>query len=138
MGRTSGTAAGRIAADDAGEAQAAKVQAELVVVVLAEQLRVHLAHPVDRPRPLYGHVGRRVARRVRAEGADRRRHEDPQVVLLRQLDHVVHACVTGGFFFFPSFLSITRECGFFDRVIGSLGIFSSILGVIYCLRLWRG
>lgn len=62
-----------------------------MVVVLAQQLGVHLAHAVDGPRPLHRHVGRRVTRRVRPEGADGGRHEQAQLVLLGQLDHVVNA-----------------------------------------------
>lgn len=50
---TCGAAAWWIARDDARESQATEVEAKLVVIVLANQFRMHLRDTVDRSRPLY-------------------------------------------------------------------------------------
>ena len=67
----------------------AVVEPELGVVVLPEELGVDLGDAVDGLGPLDADVGRGVARGLGPEGADGRRHEDLQVVLLRKLHHVV-------------------------------------------------
>ena len=91
MSLTSGATAWRITGDHTREPQTAEVQPELVVVVLAHQLGVHLRHTVDRLRPLDGHIGGGIPRTFRSESADRTRHEHPQFVLFGQFDHIVQA-----------------------------------------------
>ena len=81
----------RIVRDDPRKPERPEVQPEPGVVVLAQQLRVHLGHAVDGLGPLHAQVGRGVARGLRPEGADGAGHEDAEVVLLGELHHVVQA-----------------------------------------------
>ncbi len=68
----------RLVADDAGIADAAHVHAILAVIVLAQALAGQLADAVDRGRVHDRELRRLFARRVRAEGGDRRWPEDFQ------------------------------------------------------------
>lgn len=49
---TCSAATWRVARDDSGEAQATEIQSELVVVILADQFRVHFGDAVDGARSL--------------------------------------------------------------------------------------
>lgn len=50
-----------------------------------------LADTVNRAGSLHRDIRGGIPRRIGTECADRRRYEDPQLVLLRQLDDVVHS-----------------------------------------------
>jgi len=89
---TGGTAAGWVITDDTGESETPEVKAEPMMVVFSQELGVDLADAVDRTRPLHRDVRGGISGRVRTKCADRRRDEDPQLVLLRYLDDVVHSC----------------------------------------------
>lgn len=86
-----GAPAGRVRRDDARESEAPEIQTEFVVVVLPEELCMHLRHPIYGFRPLYGHVRSRVPRRVRPKRTYCARNKNLEMVLLRQFDHIVQA-----------------------------------------------
>lgn len=50
---TCGAAAWWIAGNDARKAQASEIQAELVIIIFANELGVHLGYAVNSARPLY-------------------------------------------------------------------------------------
>ena len=87
-----GAAAGRGAVgNDAGEAHAAGVDAEALVVIVAEQLARHLGDTVHGGGTLEGVLRRVVLRRAGTEGADRARHEDAAIVDAGDLQNAVEA-----------------------------------------------
>ncbi len=87
-----GAAAGRGAVgDDAREAHAARVDAEALMVVVAEQLAGHLGDAVHRGRALEGVLRRVVLRRGGAEGTDGARHEDAAIVDAGHFEDAVEA-----------------------------------------------
>lgn len=90
---TRGTAARRIAADDPGKSETPKVETESVMIILAHQFGVNLAHAIDGSRALYSDVGRRISWRIGSESSDCRRNENPKIVLLGELHDVVHASI---------------------------------------------
>lgn len=89
---TGGATARWIATDYTGESKASEVEAKSIMIILPQELGVHLADAVDGAWSLNRDVRRRISGRVRTERSDRRRDKDPQLVLLRQLDDVVHSC----------------------------------------------
>lgn len=89
---TSSATAGWITTDYSGKSKTSEVEAESMVIVFSQKLRVHLADTVDGAGSLDRDVWRRIPRRVRTERADRRRNENSQLVLFRQFDDIVHTC----------------------------------------------
>src|SRR5207237_454298 len=87
-----GAAAGRRAVrDDAGEAHAAGVDAEALVVVVAEQLAGYFGDAVHGGGPLDGVLRGVVLRRAGAEGADRAGDEHRAVALPGDFEDTVEA-----------------------------------------------
>ncbi|CAN8001949.1 unnamed protein product, partial [Ixodes hexagonus] len=106
--RTCGSASGfRVIGDNTREAETAEVEAKLVVVLfviskpqafrqtnphyLPQKLGVDFGDSVNGPWTLDTQVRRRVARRVRPEGADGAGNEEAQPILLAQFHDVVDA-----------------------------------------------
>ena len=77
--------------DNARITHAAGIDAEPLVIVVAEQLAGHLGDAVHGVRPLDGVLRRAVLRRREPEGADRTGHEHRALVLAGHLQNVVQA-----------------------------------------------